>query len=311
MRMNFALTYIGPILHSSILESVGAKFCEFCVDSRGFTYAFISTLKQKRATAIEGSITSWNDEQPSDATKIRLHPFPGEDNVVTFTKTAGHTKNDHFIVKTIKEQRLKSKEESTYRFWSPEDSFASHAQPSKKRALERELEIDMAGPSSYTRSGRGRRDVGDGGAGGGDVYNTFEAANAALRAVFGLSVDSAALAAPGSPVDSAALAAPGSPVDSAALAAHWPPLDVDALAAPGSPVDFATQSDDEEPPPLARIISCDVVDQNSPEIIRAKDEVIKSKDEVIESKDEVIRAKDQVIAEKQIVIDALLRVLNR
>lgn len=262
-RVNFALTYIGPELHPHLLESMGAKASELCVDSHGFTHAFVSTFKQKRASNIEDVIASWNNDQELDATKVRFHPFPGEDNVVIFTKKPGYTLADHFIMKTIKEARLKhtAGEESSYRFWSSKDSFASHAQPTKKRRLERELEIDMV----------------DATLAGGEE---------------GCSSGSAAAAGP------AFTPPPAPPADDGAGA--------------GSALSAASAADGgRASPPLARILGYEVVDPNSPEIIRAKDEVIKSKDEAIAKCEELIRAKDEVINAKQFAIDALLRVLNR
>jgi hypothetical protein len=89
-----------------------------------------------------------------------------------------------------------------------------------------------------------------------------------------------------------------------------PPVDDGAAA--GSALSAASAADGgRASPPLARILGYEVVDPNSPEIIRAKDEVIKSKDEAIAKCEELIRAKDEVITAKQFAIDALLRVLNR
>ena len=261
MRMNFAFTYIGPELHSGLLESVGAKVCESCVDTRGFTHAFISTFKQKRATAIESGINSWNVEQPSDATKIRFHPFPGESNVVIFTKTPGHTAADHFIMKTIKEARQKSAagEESTYRFWSASDSFATHAQPTKRRNISKELEIDM--------------------------LDTF-GARRTVREPIGLG---------GPAVD--VIAPEASAVSFTALTADYSTQSKDKEA------EQAVQGEQAELPE-ARNLSYEVVDPNSPEIIRAKDEVIKAKDQALSKADETIRAKDQALSKAEETIRA-------
>jgi hypothetical protein len=272
MRMNFAFTYIGPALHSGLLESVGAKVCESCVDSRGFTHVFISTQKQKRATTIESGIKSWNNEQPTDATKIRFHPFPGESNVVIFTKTPGHTAADHFIMKTIKEARQKSTagEESTYRFWSASDSFATHAQPTKRRSVNKELEIDM--------------------------HDAFGAKRTA-REPAGLGGPAVDVIAP----------------------------EASAMSFASLPADYSTQSDDDEGEqqaeqqdeqdeqgeqavlgelPEARILGYEVVDPNSPEIIRAKDEVIKAKDLALSKAEETIRAKNLALTKANETIRA-------
>ena len=286
--MNFALVYIGPEFHPHLLESMGAKTSEWCVDSHGFTHAFISTFKQKRAKNIEEAIVSWNSNQESDSTKIRFHPFPGEDNVVIFTKKHGYTLADHFIMKTIKEARQKSTagEESTYRFWSASDSFATHAQPMKRRSVNKELEIDM--------------------------HNAFGAKRTA-REPTGLGGPAVDVVAPAD-----VIAPEASAVSFASLAA-----------------DYSTQSDDDEGEqqaeqqdeqgeqaeqqdeqgeqgeqavlgelPEARILGYEVVDPNSPEIIRAKDEVIKAKDLALSKAEETIRAKNLALTKANETIRA-------
>jgi len=171
-------------------------------------------------------------------------------------------------VKTIKEARQKSTagEESTYRFWSASDSFATHAQPTKRRNISKELEIDM--------------------------LDTF-GARRTVREPIGLG---------GPAVD--VIAPEASAVSFTALAA-----------------DYSTQSEDEEAEqvvqgeqaelPEARILGYEVVDPNSPEIIRAKDEVIKAKDQALSKADETIRAKDQALSKADETIRAKDQALSK
>ena len=255
--MNFAFTYIGPEPPQALLDTLDAKTVESCVDTRGFTHAFMTTHKPKRATNIEDTIAAWNAEQLSEITKVHLHPFPGEDSVVTFSKAPGCTAVDHFIAKTIKEARMKSNAggESTYRFWSSQDSFASQAQPTKKRSLERELEIDMIDPlSRNSKDNKSRR-------------GNSEEPNATTTDVEDEEPNNTSCIPPTAPTSV------GSSLPASAAA-----------------------NDDHNSPPLARILSYEVVDPNSPEVIRAKDEVIKSKTEALAKCDELIKSKDEALA---------------
>jgi hypothetical protein len=190
--------------------------------------------------------------------------------------------------------------DSTYRFWSSKDSFAHHAKEgTKKRGLEHELEIDMLsaraaqGSSSSAGPKRARvpvtRYVDDS-----DDMSSQEMAALTKVGMDALAEDermdvAEALArVPDRPV-LAPMVAPASPQHMALI-----------------PDDFATQSDDEaaaEPvPPLARILSYEVVDPNSPSMLRAKDEVIAAKDLALSKCAETIASKDLVIASKDLAL---------
>jgi len=184
-------------------------------------------------------------------------------------------------MKTIKEARQKSTagEESTYRFWSASDSFATHAQPTKRRNLNKELEIDMLDTFGAKRTVR--EPVGLGGPAG-DVM--------IAREPIGLGGPSGDVIAP-----------EASAVSFTAVAA-----------------DYSTQSENDEAEqaeqaelPEARILGYEVVDPNSPEIIRAKDqalskaeETIRAKDQALSKAEETIRAKDQAIRTKNELLKA-------
>jgi hypothetical protein len=107
-----------------MLELLDAKACEWCTDSHGFTYAFISTHVAKRVSKVEHVIEEW------DSGKYRLYPFVGESKVVTFSKQPGQTPGDHFIVKTIKDHKNRSDGTSTYDAWA-----CRSERPYKKRRV--------------------------------------------------------------------------------------------------------------------------------------------------------------------------------
>ena len=107
-RTNFAFTYIGPDPHPEMLESLDAKTCEWCTDTHGFSYAFVSTHVAKRVSKVEHVIEEW---------EYMLYPFVGESKIVTFSKQPGQTPGDHFITKMIKDHKHRDDGTSTYKAW--------------------------------------------------------------------------------------------------------------------------------------------------------------------------------------------------
>jgi len=108
----FAFTYNGPDLPSSLLEMLNVTYLETCKDSHGFMYASIQLSECMLSGAVEDVINDWNLEQPSDDTKIRLHPFHEEETIVAIN-------GDHFITKKIDEQETEHicDRPSTYHRW--------------------------------------------------------------------------------------------------------------------------------------------------------------------------------------------------
>jgi hypothetical protein len=313
-RVNFAFTYIGPEPPSALLDSMDAKTMESFTDSRGFTHAFMITNKPKRATNVEETITLWNAEQLTDAKKIRLHPFPGEDSIVTFSKTPGHTPVDHFIVKNIKEARLNSK--AGYRFWSSQDSFATQAQPTKKRSLERELGIDMV--RSYSR--QGTHNTQGGGREEPDANVTdANGASEASSSINGHSILAPAIAnndaenPPFARIIAYEVVDPNSPDIIQAKDEEIRSKD-DALAKCTKTI----KQKDEEISKHVRVIQSQIetvamheeVIQSQNQTIAKCEETIQSKNDSISKYREVIKSKDQVIAAQQVAIDALRMALE-
>ena len=186
---------------------------------------------------------------------------------MTFTKTPGQTAADHFIMKTIKEARQKSTagEESTYRFWSASDSFATHAQPTKRRNLNKELEIDM--------------------------LDTF-GAKRTVREPVGLGGPSGDVIAP-----------EASAVSFTAVAADY------STQSENDDAEQAEQAEQAELPE-ARILGYEVVDPNSPEIIRAKDEALSKAEETIRAKDQTIRTKNELLKAKDLAYKQMEKAKN-
>ena len=114
-RANFAFTYIGPEPRPDMLEALDAKTCEWCTDTHGFTYAFISTSIPKRISKVEHVIEEW------DHAMYRLYPFVGEAKIVTFSKQ--QMPADHFIIKTIRDHKDRTDGSSTYKSWTSQRPY--------------------------------------------------------------------------------------------------------------------------------------------------------------------------------------------
>jgi hypothetical protein len=150
LKTVFTFTSRGPKLSPALLHLLSAKTYETCVDSHGLRYSLIHT-NPKRDTWIETSINNWNQSQSSNEAKIQFQNLPFEGNIISFTKAAGDTANDHAMVMIIRDYA--ERKDATYERW---DHASKDTQTSRNDRLRRDLDIDMVNPGPAQGSRRKR-----------------------------------------------------------------------------------------------------------------------------------------------------------
>ena len=116
------------------MHTIHGKRYELFQDKQGFYNFSISTMKPIRVGQILKGINKWNSQQLSESYKIKLHPFAGEDPIVTFSNDDSYS--DHHIIKRIVE--AKENEDPTYTLWHVNGAIRAEQEIKKK------LDIDMS-----------------------------------------------------------------------------------------------------------------------------------------------------------------------